>query len=45
MAKRVPPGKVGNTSMPEFVAHADLNWARATGNVHAAFSLSSTLTR
>ncbi|ELR11328.1 beta-lactamase [Acanthamoeba castellanii str. Neff] len=33
MAKRVPPGKVGNTTFPSFVAHADLNWARATGNV------------
>ena len=33
MAKRVPPGRAGNTTLPSFVSHADLNWARPTGNV------------
>jgi hypothetical protein len=33
MAKRVPPGKIGNITFPSFVSHVDLNWARPTGNV------------
>jgi len=33
MAKRVPPGRAGDMTFPSFIAHADLNWARPTGNV------------
>lgn len=35
MAKRVPPGKIGNITFPSFVSHVDLNWARPTGNVYS----------
>lgn len=35
MAKRVPPGRDGNSTYPSFVSHADLNWARPTGNVYS----------
>lgn len=38
MAKRVPPGGVGNSSLPSFVSHADLNWARPTGNLYSTVS-------
>ncbi len=31
LGKRVPPGKAG--SLPSFVAHTDLYWARPTGQV------------
>jgi hypothetical protein len=33
LAKRVPPGRWGDTTLPSFLSHADLNWARPTGNV------------
>jgi len=35
MAKRTVPGRIGNTTLPSFMAHADLNWARPTGNAYS----------
>ncbi|ELR16649.1 betalactamase [Acanthamoeba castellanii str. Neff] len=32
---RTWPRGAGNITFPSFVAHADLNWARATGNVYS----------
>jgi hypothetical protein len=39
MAKRLPPGMSGNATLPAFVAQADLNWARPTGNVRSEIAM------
>jgi hypothetical protein len=36
MAKRIPPGMMGNTTYPNLMSQMDLSWARPTGNVRRA---------
>lgn len=38
MAKRVPAAHIGNTTVPNFIAHVDLLWARPTGNIYSTVS-------